>query len=153
MARLCPSCLTRHDGDEVSRCRACAASLRLHDRFVLAGVLASKGKSRVFVAEDLHSRAPVVIKELSLVDIDAWKEVELFERAARVLGSLTHPGIPAQLDHWTELRGGVTHYFMAQEFIPGGSLAQARSKLGWPHAYSSTTAPGFAARVRSNNAA
>ncbi|MCA9701371.1 MAG: protein kinase, partial [Myxococcales bacterium] len=29
------------------------------------------------------------------------------------------------IEHWTELRGGVTHYFMAQEFIPGGSLAQA----------------------------
>ena len=36
----------------------------------------------------------VAVKALSLKRMTGWKQLELFEREAKVLESLSHPGIP-----------------------------------------------------------
>lgn len=41
--------------------------------------------------------AGVVVKQLKLQRMDDWKALELFEREARVLASLSHPNVPAHL--------------------------------------------------------
>jgi serine/threonine protein kinase len=43
-----------------------------------------------------------------------WKQLELFEREARVLESLDHPGIPKYLDYLTEDTEKDRGFFLVQ---------------------------------------
>ncbi len=69
---------------------------------------------------------PVVIKELALVGVSAWKEVELFERGIKVLRGLGEvtAGIPGYVEHFDETRGGELRHYLVQEWIAGRSLAE-----------------------------
>jgi len=60
----------------------------------------------------------------------AWKGLDLLEREARVLRSLSHPRVPAYVDHWSADLGGDRVFFLAQELFPGESLASL-VEAGW----------------------
>ena len=57
-------------------------------------------------AAGAQARAPdgqeVAVKALSMRRAGGWKALELFEREARVLQGLSHPGIPRYIDYLTE---------------------------------------------------
>lgn len=64
----------------------------------------------------------VAIKELLPHRMRGWKNLELFEREARLLESLSHPGIPMFHEHISELDGDPPRAFLVQELIEGPTL-------------------------------
>src|SRR5262249_50156223 len=54
----------------------------------------------------------------------SWKEVELAEREARVLASLSHPNLPRYVEHFEQ--GG--ELFLVTEMIEGENLLSLRKR-------------------------
>ncbi len=108
----------------------------LRDRYRLGRRLGRNGASSTFVAEDLETGTTCVVKELSVgqvvregsgalsYDGDFTKLVDLFEREARVLANLEHPGIPRFIDHFRDDFEGDTRLYTVQEFVEGRTLEE-----------------------------
>ena len=64
---------------------------------------------------------PVIVKVLRFDRVSDWKAVQLFQREADVLRSLTHPCIPAYIDDFPSGDDAA----LVQEFIEGETLATA----------------------------
>ncbi|HEY2511173.1 MAG TPA: serine/threonine-protein kinase [Polyangiaceae bacterium] len=97
-------------------------------RYVILRPLGEGAQGRTFDGVDKREGRPVAIKRFDVVRAKAWKDVELAEREAHVLRSLSHPKLPAYVDHFEE--GGVLYLVM--EKIDGESLAalKKRGELG-----------------------
>jgi hypothetical protein len=67
----------------------------------------------------------VIVKALRLDRMGDWKVLELFEREAKVLRGLSHPGIPRFIDHFAlgdaQAPAG---FVLVQEFVPGSNLRE-----------------------------
>ncbi|MCB9753002.1 MAG: serine/threonine protein kinase [Myxococcales bacterium] len=127
---LCPNCLTQGPRSP-GACTGCGEGRLLRGRYWIDAVLGGGRTTqtlRATIADPSGAGpgAPVVIKTLSLAGARDWKQVELFERAASVLRGVapSAPGIPRLVDHFEQSRGGVTRYYLVQEWIGGRSLAQ-----------------------------
>ncbi len=107
----------------------------LRDRFRIDGTLGAGHSSTTYLAFDTESGVSCVVKELSVAraidssseaqsydPADFTKVVELFEREARILSHLAHPGVPRLIDHFTDESGGDTHLYTVQEHIEGQTL-------------------------------
>ena len=67
----------------------------------------------------------VIVKVLKLERLEQWKSLELFEREAKVLRGLQHPGIPRYVDYFS--LGDATRpngFVLVQEYIPGHDLRE-----------------------------
>ncbi len=93
-------------------------------RYVVLGTLGLGSQGKTLDAVDKREGRPVAIKRFDLAHARAWKDVELAEREARVLGSLSHPMLPRYIEHFEE--GGALYLVM--EKIEGESLASLRKK-------------------------
>ncbi len=106
----------------------------LHGRYRLDRVLSHGRSATTWKAFDVSSAEECVVKELSVgavvragstehsYDGDFTKVVDLFEREARVLANLDHPGIPRLLDHFGVEADGDTRLYTVQEFVEGETL-------------------------------
>jgi hypothetical protein len=107
----------------------------LADRYRLVRALARHGGSATWAAEDSRTGEACVVKELSVSEVvragsteHSWDEndftklVDLFEREARVLANLDHPGIPAFIDHFDLHVDGDRRLYTVQEFVEGDTL-------------------------------
>ncbi len=117
----------------------------LNERFRLERVLGQGGSARTWLAVDevrelelltadeppedldqdgIPDAARVVVKELPLSRLREWKDLDMFEREARMLGELDHPGIPRSVDHFLEPdeQGGT--FYLVQEWIDGKNLLE-----------------------------
>lgn len=65
---------------------------------------------------------PVILKELLLDTIEDWKALDAFEREARVLSHLRHPGIPTFIDFIEKETASGKRLFLVQSFIEGKDL-------------------------------
>jgi hypothetical protein len=101
-------------------------------RYRVERLLGKGGFATTWAAHDLETGREVAAKVLDIRDLDDWKSVELFEREARVLARLEHPGIPRYVDFVapTEAGEGQSRMVLVQELAPGESL-DARIKSGW----------------------
>ena len=90
------------------------------DRFEITGLLGKGGFGETYAARDRDGKA-VAIKVLQLHRLQDWKALELFEREARVLEGLDHPGIPNYVDFLHDEPSGRS--FLVQELAPGQSIA------------------------------
>lgn len=81
-------------------------------------------------AEPVDGGLHVAIKELRLSHVEDWKLVELFEREARVLSNITHPAVPAYVDHFTVEHEDEHCFYLVQTLAPGRSLADLAA-TGW----------------------
>src|SRR5580658_7146412 len=88
-------------------------------RFVVLGQLGRGSQGETFDATDTLERRAVAIKRFDVRGAQAWKDVELAEREARVLQSLSHPKLPGYIDHF-ESDGAL---YLVMEKIDGESLA------------------------------
>ena len=81
---------------------------------------------RLTVSVLLQAEGPdgtvVAVKALSLRRMTDWKQLELFEREAKTLKSLDHPGIPKYIDYLSEDTEKDRGFFLVQ-----ASLSHANS--------------------------
>ena len=100
----------------------------LDGRYRVHKVLGQGGMGRVYLANDTRlANRPVAVKEMIIGDgIAEKKAIEDFAREARVLASLSHPGIPNVIDYFAENN----RHYLVMEFVAGGDLQGMLDKLG-----------------------
>ena len=90
-------------------------------RYRLGERLGKGSQGEIFLARDEHPKAgdqrEVVVKRLALRG--TWKSFELFEREAKVLSQLRHPGVPRYLATIEEPAGT---FNLVMERAPGNTL-------------------------------
>ena len=91
-------------------------------RYRIIDILGQGGMGTTYEAEDLETHKKVAIKGLSLRRMAEWKILELFEREARTLSHLNHPGIPRYLDYFQVETGNNQSFYLVQELAEGRSL-------------------------------
>ena len=75
-----------------------------------------------YKALDLKSNNCVVLKVLSFKQTKNWKELELFEREAKVLAQLKHPGIPNYVNYFQIDSIDEKCWYLVRKFISGQPL-------------------------------
>ena len=96
----------------------------LHERYQLQALLGRKLGRQTFLALDLHTHLPVVLKLLLFSPDFTWEELKLFEREAETLKALDHPAIPQYLDSFeVEIAFG-KGFALVQSYIEARSLQQ-----------------------------
>ncbi|HEX3594559.1 MAG TPA: serine/threonine-protein kinase, partial [Polyangiaceae bacterium] len=95
-------------------------------RYRVVGKLGEGAQGTTFDAVDTKTGGSVAIKRFSVRGAKSWKDVELAEREASVLETLSHPALPAHVDHFEE--DGALYLVMQK--IEGKSLAQLTAKGG-----------------------
>jgi chorismate mutase len=98
----------------------------LEDRYELVREIGRGGQGRTYLGRDRHSGESVAVKELDLKRVDDWKAIELFEREAEVLESVSHPAIPDYVDafHLPGADGTLERFFLVQQFVDGEDLGE-----------------------------
>lgn len=99
-------------------------------RYVVVGVLGSGAQGKTLDAVDKREGQPVAIKRFDVSGAKSWKDVELAEREARVLASLSHPMLPKYVEHFEE--DGILYLVM--EKIEGTPLSVLRKRGSLPEA-------------------
>jgi hypothetical protein len=94
----------------------------LEGRYEIVGLLGEGGAGRTYEAQDLTLERVVAIKALSVRSLRDWKALELFEREARVLRDLDHPGIPTYIDAIKLEDQGGDAFCLVQEKVEGQHL-------------------------------
>lgn len=93
------------------------------ERYRIERLLGKRSGRRTYLARDLKTMQPVVIKRLIFGEDFEWDDLKLFEREAAVLRSLSHPAIPRYLDYFElDLPTG-KGFALVQEYINAPSLA------------------------------
>jgi serine/threonine protein kinase len=95
---------------------------RFSDRYQIESLLGRQTGRRTYLAKDLQTELPVVIKLLLFSPDFTWEDLKLFEREAETLKSLDHSAIPRYLDFFeveTELGRG---FALVQSYIEARSL-------------------------------
>nr|WP_236619007.1 serine/threonine-protein kinase [Acaryochloris sp. CCMEE 5410] len=100
------------------------------ERYRLLSVLGKGGAGITYAAEDIYTQQEFALKELSLKGMGDWKQLELFEREAKVLSQLDHPAIPNYIDYFQTDTEEDRWFYIVQELAPGQSLADL-VKEGW----------------------
>ena len=95
-------------------------------RYVVTGVLGEGTQGSTLEAVDKAVGRIVAIKRFRVRGASSWKDVELAEREARVLSSLSHPALPTYVDHFEE--DGCLHLVM--EKIEGRKVSELRQRGG-----------------------
>ena len=71
-------------------------------RYAIVGELGAGSQAETFDAVDKQAGRPVAIKRFQVRGAKSWKDVELAEREARVLATLSHPSLPVYIEHFEE---------------------------------------------------
>ena len=79
--------------------------------------------SPAFLNSPLHEQQ-VAVKAMSLRALRDWKQLELFQREAVVLQSLSHPGVPRYLGYFEEDAPDDRCFYIVQTEARGASLAE-----------------------------
>lgn len=97
--------------------------MTLSDRFELGRPLGQGTFGTTHLGRELATDRAVAIKCLSLSGLPEWKPVELFEREAKVLRSLDHPGVPAFIDAFEDDDAAGGHkFYIVSEYVEGPTL-------------------------------
>ncbi len=94
----------------------------LINRYQIEKLLSQKSGRRTFLAKDLQSQVPVIIKLLRFGDDFEWDDLKLFEREAATLKNLDHPEIPKYLDYFDVDGVDTPGFALVQSYIEAPSL-------------------------------
>lgn len=94
----------------------------LVNRYEICQQLSKKAARQTFLAKDLHTPQLVIIKTLQLGQEFQWDDLKLFEREAKTLQNLNHPGIPKYLDYFESEIDNIKSFFLIQTYIDAPSL-------------------------------
>jgi serine/threonine protein kinase len=100
------------------------ASPLLGDRYQLRQQLGKKAGRYTWLAEDLESQTPVVVKLLAFGRDFQWEDLKLFEREAETLQSLDHSAIAQYLNHFELNTPRFKGFALVQSYIEARSLEQ-----------------------------
>ncbi|HYQ41277.1 MAG TPA: serine/threonine-protein kinase [Polyangiaceae bacterium] len=100
-----------------------ASTLR-SGRYAIIGELGSGSQADTLDAVDKLNGRAVAIKRFQVRGAKSWKDVELAEREARVLSTLSHPNLPVYVEHFEE-DGAL---YLVMEKIEGETLAALRRR-------------------------
>jgi serine/threonine protein kinase len=87
-------------------------------RYLLERRLGEGAQGTTFSALDRVTMGHVAVKKFEVRGAKHWKDVELAEREARVLSSLTHPKLPKYVEHFEEAGA----LYLVMEEVEGQSL-------------------------------
>jgi eukaryotic-like serine/threonine-protein kinase len=93
----------------------------LGDRYMLVEILGGGGMAEVYLAHDEILERDVALKVLRERYADDEQFVERFRREAKNAASLNHPNIVQVYDQGRSESGT---YYMAMEYVPGGTLKE-----------------------------
>jgi tRNA A-37 threonylcarbamoyl transferase component Bud32 len=93
-------------------------------RYVVIGELGAGSQAETLDAVDKVGGRAVAIKRFQVRGAKSWKDVELAEREARVLSTLSHPNLPVYIEHFEE-DGAL---YLVMEKIEGETLAALRKR-------------------------
>jgi serine/threonine protein kinase len=99
----------------------------LHDRYQLVRQLGKNAGRQTWLAEDVRSQQPVVLKWFAFSDQAQWDSLKLFEREAQILKQLHHPRLPSYQDYFC-LDQQMLWFCLVQSYIPGISLKDSLAK-------------------------
>ncbi|AHJ30967.1 ankyrin repeat domain-containing protein [Nodularia spumigena CS-584] len=102
----------------------------LNDRYQIQSKLGQGAIATTYRALDQKTQQQVAIKAVSLKQLQNWKQLELFQREAKVLKQLDHPQIPHYLDDFIVDTNSNRTYCLVQQLAPGKSL-QSLVDSGW----------------------
>jgi serine/threonine protein kinase len=100
------------------------------EKYELAELLGEGGSGSTYRAIRLADQTSVAIKVLSLRHLQDWKQLELFEREAKVLSQLSHPQIPQYLDYFHVDTPDNRAFYIVQQLAPGKPLTKW-VQCGW----------------------
>ncbi|WP_017297116.1 serine/threonine protein kinase [Nodosilinea nodulosa] len=92
-------------------------------RYRILQPLGQGSSGTTYAAEVLETGRAIALKELSLRGLQDWKKIELFEREARILKTLSHPAIPQYIDFFQVDTADNRWFYLAQDLAEGTSLA------------------------------
>jgi hypothetical protein len=92
--------------------------------YELVELLGQGGSGSTYRAIRLADQTSVAIKVLSLRHLQDWKQLELFEREAKVLSQLNHPQIPQYLDYFHVDTPDNRAFYIVQQLAPGKPLTE-----------------------------
>lgn len=96
-------------------------------RYQLHRQLGHNAGRQTWLAEDLLSQNPGIVKLPASSPQMQWEELKLFEREAQVLKQLSHPRIPRYRDYFSlekQAGSGLCWFGLVQDYIAGNSLQQ-----------------------------
>ncbi|WP_338441609.1 serine/threonine-protein kinase [Synechococcus elongatus IITB4] len=96
----------------------------LNDRYELDRPLGQGGTGTTYRACDRQSQQTVAIKVLTLSGTTDWKILDLFEREARTLATLQHPGIPRYRDYFQVETPTDCYFCLVRDLVEGQPLDQ-----------------------------
>jgi len=103
----------------------------IQHRYRLIRLLGSGGFGAVYLAEDQRLGRTVAIKEIDVARLGPDERAaaeQLFEREARMLASLDHPGLTRIWDFFQQERRA----FLVMEYVPGCTLRDTLHRRGGP---------------------
>lgn len=90
--------------------------------YALQQKLSHKAGRRTFLARDLYTKTPVIVKILQLGEAFEWDALKLFKREGQILEHLEHYTIPQYKDSFETEIDGVHSFVLVQTYIPAPSL-------------------------------
>ena len=93
-------------------------------RYAIVGELGAGSQAETLDAVDKLNGRAVAIKRFQVRGAKSWKDVELAEREARVLSTLSHANLPVYIEHFEE-DGAL---YLVMEKIEGEPLASLRRR-------------------------
>lgn len=94
-------------------------------RYRIVRAIGKGGFGAVYEALDTRLNKPLALKQLTLADPAL---VSHFEREAKLLASLRHPGLPDVTDHFADPAG----QFLVMEYVAGDDLGEQLERRGGP---------------------
>ncbi|MEC4850461.1 MAG: serine/threonine-protein kinase, partial [Jaaginema sp. PMC 1079.18] len=96
----------------------------LNQRYQLDKQISHKGARHTFLATDLTTQQPVIVKILLFGTDFQWQEYKLFERGSQTLQHLDHPHIPRYLDYFDVTLNEVQGFAQVQRYIEAPSIQE-----------------------------
>ena len=96
-------------------------------RYRITGLLGRGANGLTYEAQPLtasESSSPVALKALSFKAMSNWKSLELFEREAAALRTLSHPAVPRYIDFFDVDVKGDQVFVLVQRKAPGKALQE-----------------------------
>ncbi|NJL09350.1 MAG: serine/threonine protein kinase [Calothrix sp. SM1_7_51] len=102
----------------------------LTERYEIQELLGKKAGRKTFLARDLNTEQPVIIKLLTFGKDFVWEDLKLFEREAETLKALEHPSIPRYIDYFEVDSKSGKSYALVQSYVAGKSLEELLQEQG-----------------------